>query len=816
MSYNSFIDKMENKGAKRPLPPSIDKYVDTVEVAGRSLPGTSVQLSNGAGEALGCARADGDGNWAITLDQPTKAFDVLVAVAVFPDSDVTSDPAQVTLSGRRPKLMHAYVSRRHAFGRSDAYRIDIYDKAGERVGTGYKINQFQVWECQFYRPLNCDERVVAVGLDLNGNTSEPAFIDVKTFEIEERFVGGLKGNGGPPNGFVLVMDSETNNIIETIRVDGDGKWSTSFAEALEFGRKVNIFTQAESGVTSEIIPVILATYRAFPLSIYGYESAGGTNQYIKGISTGKFDGSYTLFRDLKSGASVAGSDVAGVGLSTSLTPLSLNPGDSVYTVLENTTQSSYLSLVNYNQPRPAMPSELTVGRNTISGRVETQPDMPYAHALDSNGYLVGSGEIVGGQFSFPSSRPLQDGEIIAVRTGSADPDYTYPTSLFAMIGVNATSQVVINITVYGGTEIKGTGVPNGTKIDLFYDDTSEVVDGADEAVVTNQEWTITLKDGKLPNDTKIYAVGTYYDPTGVNPAEVTQSSTKTINNFKPEPPKVTAPYPDSVGGTENVPDSTTYDGGLSITIKDPATGAIVSPNTPVSMPAPRPGTGTWQTPTFGQPLTVGKTYNAYAVSDAGVESDATSFEVTKKVTQKYPPVGISQLIETHTQGAGTMGLSVRYYRGSTNNVPFLDFKNPNGTWSENITSGLSKGESVLVTQYDPTSTSIGESDPVYELVDTARPTPQTIFTPTQTQITGTLAKQPSSFGSSTFRLEAYSQLDGKMVGSIDGVQQNSYFKIITSYQLKANDRVLLYTIYTNGSNDKSNLNYAYFGVQGLS
>ncbi|TCT26614.1 hypothetical protein EDC90_11041 [Martelella mediterranea] len=56
MSYNSFIDKMENKGAERPLPPSIDKYVDTVEVAGRSLPGTSVQLSNGAGKALGCAR----------------------------------------------------------------------------------------------------------------------------------------------------------------------------------------------------------------------------------------------------------------------------------------------------------------------------------------------------------------------------------------------------------------------------------------------------------------------------------------------------------------------------------------------------------------------------------------------------------------------------------------------------------------------------------------------------------------------------------------------------------------------------------------
>ncbi|MBG5198189.1 BapA prefix-like domain-containing protein [Pseudomonas aeruginosa] len=225
-----------------PAAPVIDPSNGT-EISGTAEAGATVILTDGGGNPIGQATADGSGNWTFTPSTPLANGTVINAVAQDPAGN-TSGPASVTVDAIAPPAP--------VINPSNGVVISGTAEAGATViltdGNGNPIGQVTAdgsgnWAFTPATPLANGSVINALAQDAAGNTSGPASTTVDSVAPSAPLLsisadGALLTGTAEPNSQVrIVVNGDTANPI-TVTVDGAGNFSLPFAPPLITGELI--------------------------------------------------------------------------------------------------------------------------------------------------------------------------------------------------------------------------------------------------------------------------------------------------------------------------------------------------------------------------------------------------------------------------------------------------------------------------------------------------------------------------------------------------------------------------------------------------
>ncbi|MBG5010310.1 BapA prefix-like domain-containing protein [Pseudomonas aeruginosa] len=225
-----------------PAAPVIDPSNGT-EISGTAEAGATVILTDGGGNPIGQATADGSGNWTFTPGTPLANGTVINAVAQDPAGN-TSGPASVTVDAIAPPAP--------VINPSNGVVISGTAEAGATViltdGNGNPIGQVTAdgsgnWAFTPATPLANGTVINALAQDAAGNTSGPASTTVDSVAPSAPLLsisadGALLTGTAEPNSQVrIVVNGDTANPI-TVTVDGAGNFSLPFAPPLITGELI--------------------------------------------------------------------------------------------------------------------------------------------------------------------------------------------------------------------------------------------------------------------------------------------------------------------------------------------------------------------------------------------------------------------------------------------------------------------------------------------------------------------------------------------------------------------------------------------------
>ncbi|PBX46501.1 Ig-like domain-containing protein [Pseudomonas aeruginosa] len=225
-----------------PAAPVIDPSNGT-EISGTAEAGATVILTDGGGNPIGQATADGSGNWTFTPSTPLANGTVINAVAQDPAGN-TSGPASVTVDAIAPPAP--------VIDPSNGVVISGTAEAGATViltdGNGNPIGQVTAdgsgnWAFTPATPLANGTVINALAQDAAGNTSGPASTTVDSVAPSAPLLsisadGALLTGTAEPNSQVrIVVNGDTANPI-TVTVDGAGNFSLPFAPPLITGELI--------------------------------------------------------------------------------------------------------------------------------------------------------------------------------------------------------------------------------------------------------------------------------------------------------------------------------------------------------------------------------------------------------------------------------------------------------------------------------------------------------------------------------------------------------------------------------------------------
>ncbi|WP_121498867.1 Ig-like domain-containing protein [Pseudomonas aeruginosa] len=225
-----------------PAAPVIDPSNGSV-IAGTAEAGATVILTDGGGNPIGQATADGSGNWTFTPSTPLANGTVINAVAQDPAGN-TSGPASVTVDAIAPPAP--------VIDPSNGVVISGTAEAGATViltdGNGNPIGQVTAdgsgnWAFTPATPLANGSVINALAQDAAGNTSGPASTTVDSVAPSAPMLsisadGALLTGTAEPNSQVrIVVNGDTANPI-TVTVDGAGNFSLPFAPPLITGELI--------------------------------------------------------------------------------------------------------------------------------------------------------------------------------------------------------------------------------------------------------------------------------------------------------------------------------------------------------------------------------------------------------------------------------------------------------------------------------------------------------------------------------------------------------------------------------------------------
>ncbi|MCO3484186.1 Ig-like domain repeat protein, partial [Pseudomonas aeruginosa] len=225
-----------------PAAPVIDPSNGSV-IAGTAEAGATVILTDGGGNPIGQATADGSGNWTFTPGTPLANGTVINAVAQDPAGN-TSGPASVTVDAIAPPAP--------VIDPSNGVVISGTAEAGATViltdGNGNPIGQVTAdgsgnWAFTPATPLANGTVINAVAEDAAGNASGPASTTVDSVAPSAPLLsisadGALLTGTAEPNSQVrIVVNGDTANPI-TVTVDGAGNFSLPFAPPLITGELI--------------------------------------------------------------------------------------------------------------------------------------------------------------------------------------------------------------------------------------------------------------------------------------------------------------------------------------------------------------------------------------------------------------------------------------------------------------------------------------------------------------------------------------------------------------------------------------------------
>ncbi|HCH7696583.1 TPA: BapA prefix-like domain-containing protein, partial [Pseudomonas aeruginosa] len=235
-----------------PAAPVIDPSNGT-EISGTAEAGATVILTDGGGNPIGQATADGSGNWTFTPGTPLANGTVINAVAQDPAGN-TSGPASVTVDAIAPPAP--------VINPSNGVVISGTAEAGATViltdGNGNPIGQVTAdgsgnWAFTPATPLANGTVINALAQDAAGNNSSPTSATVDSLAPAAPVIDPSNGSviaGTAEAGATVILTDGNGNPIGQVTADGSGNWSFTPGTPLSNGTVVNAVAQDAAGNTS--------------------------------------------------------------------------------------------------------------------------------------------------------------------------------------------------------------------------------------------------------------------------------------------------------------------------------------------------------------------------------------------------------------------------------------------------------------------------------------------------------------------------------------------------------------------------------------
>ncbi|EOZ4772984.1 Ig-like domain-containing protein [Pseudomonas aeruginosa] len=224
-----------------------------VVISGTAEAGATVILTDGGGNPIGQATADGSGNWSFTPGTPLTNGTVINAVAQDAAGN-TSGPVSTTVDAVAPATP--------VIDPSNGVELSGTAEPGVRViltdGNGNPIGQTLAdgsgnWSFTPGTPLANGTVVNAVAQDPAGNTSGPASTTVDTVAPATPVINASNGSvitGTAEVGAKVILTDGNGNPIGETTADGSGNWTFTPGTPLANGTVINAVAEDAAGNAS--------------------------------------------------------------------------------------------------------------------------------------------------------------------------------------------------------------------------------------------------------------------------------------------------------------------------------------------------------------------------------------------------------------------------------------------------------------------------------------------------------------------------------------------------------------------------------------
>ncbi|WBI68991.1 Ig-like domain-containing protein [Pseudomonas aeruginosa] len=489
-----------------PAAPVIDPSNGT-EISGTAEAGATVILTDGGGNPIGQATADGSGNWTFTPGTPLANGTVINAVAQDPAGN-TSGPASVTVDAIAPPAP--------VINPSNGVVISGTAEAGATViltdGNGNPIGQVTAdgsgnWSFTPGTPLANGSVINALAQDAAGNTSGPASTTVDSVAPATPVLDPSNGtviSGTAEAGATVILTDGGGNPIGQATADGSGNWSFTPGTPLTNGTVINAVAQDAAGNTSgPVSTTVDAVAPATPVidPSNGVELSGTAEPGVRVILT---DGSGNPI-----GQTLA--DGSGNWTFTPGTPLA--NGTVVNAVAQDPAgNTSGPASTTVDTVAPATPVINASNGSVITGTAEVGAKVILT---DGNGNPIGETTADGsGNWTFTPGTPLANGTVINAVAEDAAGNASGPAS--TTVDSVAPSAPLLSISADGAL-LTGTAEPNSQVRIVVNGDTANpitvTVDGAGNFSLPFAPPLIT---GELIAGVAVDAAGNVSGPATIN------------------------------------------------------------------------------------------------------------------------------------------------------------------------------------------------------------------------------------------------------------------------------------------------------------
>ncbi|WP_034029934.1 Ig-like domain-containing protein [Pseudomonas aeruginosa] len=489
-----------------PAAPVIDPSNGSV-IAGTAEAGATVILTDGGGNPIGQATADGSGNWTFTPSTPLANGTVINAVAQDPAGN-TSGPASVTVDAIAPPAP--------VINPSNGVVISGTAEAGATViltdGNGNPIGQVTAdgsgnWSFTPGTPLANGSVINALAQDAAGNTSGPASTTVDSVAPATPVLDPSNGtviSGTAEAGATVILTDGGGNPIGQATADGSGNWSFTPGTPLTNGTVINAVAQDAAGNTSgPVSTTVDAVAPATPVidPSNGVELSGTAEPGVRVILT---DGNGNPI-----GQTLA--DGSGNWTFTPGTPLA--NGTVVNAVAQDPAgNTSGPASTTVDTVAPATPVINASNGSVITGTAEVGAKVILT---DGNGNPIGETTADGsGNWTFTPGTPMANGTVINAVAEDAAGNASGPAS--TTVDSVAPSAPLLSISADGAL-LTGTAEPNSQVRIVVNGDTANpitvTVDGAGNFSLPFAPPLIT---GELIAGVAVDAAGNVSGPATIN------------------------------------------------------------------------------------------------------------------------------------------------------------------------------------------------------------------------------------------------------------------------------------------------------------
>ncbi|HCR1524518.1 TPA: BapA prefix-like domain-containing protein [Pseudomonas aeruginosa] len=489
-----------------PAAPVIDPSNGT-EISGTAEAGATVILTDGGGNPIGQATADGSGNWTFTPSTPLANGTVINAVAQDPAGN-TSGPASVTVDAIAPPAP--------VINPSNGVVISGTAEAGATViltdGNGNPIGQVTAdgsgnWSFTPGTPLANGSVINALAQDAAGNASGPASTTVDSVAPATPVLDPSNGtviSGTAEAGATVILTDGGGNPIGQATADGSGNWSFTPGTPLTNGTVINAVAQDAAGNTSgPVSTTVDAVAPATPVidPSNGVELSGTAEPGVRVILT---DGNGNPI-----GQTLA--DGSGNWTFTPGTPLA--NGTVVNAVAQDPAgNTSGPASTTVDTVAPATPVINASNGSVITGTAEVGAKVILT---DGNGNPIGETTADGsGNWTFTPGTPLANGTVINAVAEDAAGNASGPAS--TTVDSVAPSAPLLSISADGAL-LTGTAEPNSQVRIVVNGDTANpitvTVDGAGNFSLPFAPPLIT---GELIAGVAVDAAGNVSGPATIN------------------------------------------------------------------------------------------------------------------------------------------------------------------------------------------------------------------------------------------------------------------------------------------------------------